>query len=63
MKRPAHGAATSVHLAAAPELERVTGRFFSGLKARKSSPRSYDEATAARLWRVGTELVDLDRMV
>ena len=59
MKTPARGAATSVHLASAPELEQVTGRFFVDSKPRRSSERSYDEADADRLWRVSAELVGL----
>jgi retinol dehydrogenase 14 len=59
MKSPARGAATSIHLATAPDLERVTGRFFADGRAKRSSPRSYDEATAARLWQVSTHLVGL----
>ena len=57
MKSPAQGAATSVHLASAPELHQVTGRFFAGSVPKKSAARSYDETTAARLWRVSAELV------
>jgi retinol dehydrogenase-14 len=57
MKSPARGAATSVHLASAPELAQVTGRFFAGSTPRKSAARSYDETTAARLWRVSAQLV------
>src|SRR5687767_5406379 len=37
MKSPARGAATSIHLASAPELERVTGRFFANSKTKPSS--------------------------
>jgi retinol dehydrogenase 14 len=59
MKTPAQGAATSVHVASAPDLERVTGRYFAGSKPRKSAKRSYDEATAARLWQVSTGLAGL----
>ncbi len=59
MKSPSEGAATSVYLASAPELEGVTGRFFAELKPKKSSPRSYDETTATRLWRASAELVGL----
>jgi len=57
MKSPARGAATSIHLACAPELEHVTGRYFAGSKPKRSAKRSYDEAAAARLWRVSTDLV------
>ncbi len=56
MKTPARGAATSIQLASAPGLEHVTGRFFAGGKPSRSSERSYDQAAAARLWQVSTEL-------
>ena len=59
MKTPAQGAATSIHLASAPELAEVTGRFFANSKPRRSSERSYDEAAAARLWQVSADLAGL----
>jgi NAD(P)-dependent dehydrogenase (short-subunit alcohol dehydrogenase family) len=59
MKTPAQGAATSVHLASAPALERVSGGFFVGSKPGTSSADSHDEAVAARLWQVSAELVGL----
>ncbi|HYO18158.1 MAG TPA: SDR family oxidoreductase [Dermatophilaceae bacterium] len=59
MKTPAQGAATSVHLAASPDLDQVTGRFFASSKPRRSSRRSHDEAVASRLWQVSAELVSL----
>jgi len=59
MKSPARGAATSIHLASAPALAQVTGRYFAGSTPQRSSERSYDEAAAARLWRVSAELVGL----
>jgi retinol dehydrogenase 14 len=59
MKSPAKGAATSIHLASAPDLERVTGCFFVNRKPKRSSKGSYDEATAARLWQVSADLVGL----
>jgi NAD(P)-dependent dehydrogenase (short-subunit alcohol dehydrogenase family) len=58
MKTPAQGAATSVHLAAAPALEQMTGRYFANSKPKRSSQRSYDNAAAARLWHVSTDLVN-----
>jgi hypothetical protein len=57
MKSPAQGAATSIHLAAAPELEPVSGRYFANCKAKKSAERSYDHAVAAQLWLISSELV------
>ncbi|MFC6079803.1 SDR family oxidoreductase [Sphaerisporangium aureirubrum] len=59
MKSPARGAVTSIHLAYAPELEGVTGRFFAAGKPRRSARSSYDEEAAARLWRVSAELTGL----
>jgi NAD(P)-dependent dehydrogenase (short-subunit alcohol dehydrogenase family) len=59
MKSPAKGAATSIHVASAPGLEQVTGRFFANSKLKRSSKRSHDEADAARLWHVSADLVGL----
>ena len=49
MKSPTHGAATSIHLASAPHLEQVTGRYFADSKEKRSADGSYDQAVAARL--------------
>ena len=59
MKAPAQGAATSIHLASAPDLAQVTGCYFANSKPKRSSERSYDEPAAARLWQVSAELVGL----
>ena len=59
MKTPAQGAATSIHVASAPDLEQVSGRYFADSKPKRSAKRSYDEAAAARLWQVSADLVGL----
>jgi NAD(P)-dependent dehydrogenase (short-subunit alcohol dehydrogenase family) len=59
MKAPAKGAATSIHLASAPDLERVTGRYFANSRPKRSAKQSYDEAAAAQLWQVSAELVSV----
>jgi NAD(P)-dependent dehydrogenase (short-subunit alcohol dehydrogenase family) len=59
MKTPAQGAATSVQVASSPDLRQVTGVYFAKGKPKRSSRRSHDEATAARLWQVSADLVDL----
>ena len=59
METPAQGAATSIYLASAPDLEQVTGRYFADSKPKRSSERSYDKAAAARLWQVSANLVGL----
>jgi hypothetical protein len=50
---------TSIHVTSAPELAGVSGRYFVSSTAMRSSPRSYDEAVAARLWQVSAEPVGL----
>ena len=59
MKSPAQGATTSIHLASAPELEQVSGRYFANRRPTRSSPRSYDQAVATRLWEASADLVGL----
>jgi retinol dehydrogenase 14 len=59
MKSPEQGAATSIHVATATDLEQVSGQFFAGSKPRRSAERSHHEAVAARLWRVSAGLVAL----
>jgi retinol dehydrogenase-14 len=59
LKSPAQGAATSIHLASAPELKQVSGRYFANRRPTRSSTRSYDQAVAARLWEASADLVSL----
>jgi NAD(P)-dependent dehydrogenase (short-subunit alcohol dehydrogenase family) len=54
---PEQGAQTSIYLAASPEVEGVTGKYFERSKPAASSKLSYDEAAARRLWNVSEELV------
>ena len=60
MKSPSQGAATSIHLSTAPDLGKVTGLYFANRAARRSSRRSHDTRTAARLWQVSSRLVALE---
>jgi retinol dehydrogenase-14 len=60
MRSPAEGAETAIHLATAPDLVRATGQYFANSRARRSSPLSYDEDVAARLWQVSARQVGLD---
>ena len=57
MKSAARGAATSIHVASAPQLQDVTGRYFTNSQPRKSSPRSHDQSSATRLWHASADLV------
>ena len=58
---PEHGAATSIYLASSPEVEGVTGRYFVKQAPVESSPESYGETVAERLWQVSAELTGLNR--
>ena len=57
---PRTGAATSVYVASAPELERVTGKYFAKSVARKSSPVSYDLALQEELWQTSLREIGVD---
>jgi hypothetical protein len=56
----ANGATPTVFLASSPEVEGVSGKFFSqkGV-ATRSSKLSYDAAAARRLWALSTELTSI----
>jgi retinol dehydrogenase 14 len=56
---PSEGADATVHLAASPELETVTGRYFVGRRESRSSPASYDETLQRRLWEESARLTSL----
>lgn len=59
IRTPEQGAQTSIYLAASPEAEGVTARYFVDCRPRSSSARSYDREAQARLWAVSEELVGL----
>ena len=59
MTPPARGAATSIHLASAPELEQVSGHYFARCWLVRSARRSHDPLVAARLWETNAELAGL----
>jgi NAD(P)-dependent dehydrogenase (short-subunit alcohol dehydrogenase family) len=60
LKSPERGAETSVYLAAAPELEGVTGKYFVNRREARSSDESHNLAVATRLWKVSEELTAAD---
>jgi NAD(P)-dependent dehydrogenase (short-subunit alcohol dehydrogenase family) len=59
MTKPAKGAETSIYLASSPEVEGLTGKYFQRCKEKPSSPASYDEVVAARLWQVSAEMTGI----
>ena len=52
------GARCSIHLASAPEVEGVSGKYFNyNLKEKRSSEESYDQNIARQLWDVSEKLI------
>lgn len=58
--KPASGAAAVLHVATAPDLDGVTGRYFHEATPQASSAASYDEALARRLWEISARLTGVD---
>jgi hypothetical protein len=54
--QPAEGAATSLYLAASPEVEGVSGKYFAKRKEKASSRASYDLVVAEKLWNLSMAL-------
>jgi NAD(P)-dependent dehydrogenase (short-subunit alcohol dehydrogenase family) len=52
----AEGAATSVYLASSPDVEGISGKYFTDSKPVQSSPESYNVETARRLWEISEQL-------
>jgi NAD(P)-dependent dehydrogenase (short-subunit alcohol dehydrogenase family) len=61
MLTPAEGGRYLVHAASAPELEGVSGRYLDQGRDTRSSPASYDEAAARRLWDISERLTGSGR--
>ena len=59
MAGPVKGAETSVYLATAPEVEGVTGQFFTKCRPTTPSKAARDDAAAGRLWTVSEQMVGL----
>ena len=56
MRSPARGAETSIYLAASPDVEGVTGRYFFNSREKRPSKAARDERDAGRLWRISEEM-------
>jgi NAD(P)-dependent dehydrogenase (short-subunit alcohol dehydrogenase family) len=57
MLTPEQGAKTSVHVVSSPDLEHVSGKYFSRRRAVESSALSYCEASQSKLWALSEEMV------
>ncbi len=56
------GAETQIYLSTSPELETVSGKYFSKKKAVKSSKYSYSGSAAKRLWDISLEMTGVDNI-
>lgn len=56
LKSAEQGADTSIYLASAPELDRVSGRYFANRKEKQPQPFASDDALAKRLWGISEQL-------
>ena len=59
MRAPEKGAETSIWACSAPELAKVSGRYFADCRERKPHAIALDDAAARRLWDVSARLVSL----
>ncbi len=60
LSSPEKGAETILYLASNNEIKNVTGKYFVNKKAVASSSKSYDEATAKKLWIESERLAGID---
>jgi NAD(P)-dependent dehydrogenase (short-subunit alcohol dehydrogenase family) len=56
---PEQGADNSIYLASSPDVEGITGKYFIKREPAQSSPISYDEEIAERLWDICESLTGL----
>jgi retinol dehydrogenase-14 len=60
---PEQGADTVVYLASSPDVEGITGKYWTLRKAVPSSPQSYDQDAQKRLWTVSAQLAGIPEAV
>jgi NAD(P)-dependent dehydrogenase (short-subunit alcohol dehydrogenase family) len=59
--KPEKGARTLVYLATAPEVEGISGKYFSNERPVGSSKATYDKDLALRLWNISEKLTGLNK--
>lgn len=60
LRTPEQAARTTICLAAAPALERLTGLYFIDCEPARPSVAARDDAAARRLWQISAELTGID---
>jgi NAD(P)-dependent dehydrogenase (short-subunit alcohol dehydrogenase family) len=56
---PEEGAQTSIFLASSPQVEGVTGKYFSGKQVVEPSPAALDHEAARRLWEISARMTGI----
>jgi NAD(P)-dependent dehydrogenase (short-subunit alcohol dehydrogenase family) len=59
----AESARTSIHLATAPELEGMTGKYFEPVREMPSAGITYDKPTQEELWRISEKMVSSQTLI
>jgi len=59
MRSPEQGADTLIWLASSPEVEGISGKYFSDRKEIEAKEAAYDEGARRRLWEISEELTGL----
>ena len=62
MRKPEKGAETVIWLASSPEVEGISGKYFTDKKPIKSNTLSYDQAKARQLWEVSEKMTGLSKI-
>lgn len=60
MVTPEKGAQTTLFLATSPDVEKVSGEYFSKSKPKKPSPRALRQETADKLWEISEAYVGIE---
>lgn len=60
-KSPQEGAETSIYLAASPQVDGISGKYFQDKEMVSSSAISYDQETAERLWEISAEMTGINQ--
>jgi len=58
-KSPLEGAQTSIYCAVAPELDNVSGHYFSDCRAKASTILSLDDKLAEKFWQISSKLTSV----
>jgi len=60
---PEQGADTIIYLASSPEVEGISGKYWTNRMAVPSSPESYDEEVQNRLWTISAQMTGIPEVV